>query len=102
MMTINDIVDTYGDGNCDDSLLAVAMVGALGRAALDKYDDNDEALQDDQAAVQAAQASIHCRDETWLVDLGPVPAGETGTASRRLPEHEPCERYQVGLHSAGW
>jgi len=63
-----------------------------------------EARLDNRAhrAVERAQASIHCRDQTWLVDLGPVEAGTVGTATRRLPEHEPCERYQVGLHSATW
>lgn len=53
-------------------------------------------------SVEAAKASIHCRDETWLVDLGPVPPGETRAASRRLPQHEVCERYQVGLQAATW
>lgn len=52
--------------------------------------------------VVSSQASVHCRDETWLVDLGPVPPGETTAASRRLPAHEPCDRYQVGLHAANW
>lgn len=63
-----------------------------------------EARLDNRAhrPVTSAQASIHCREETWLVDLGEVGPGELGTASRRLPPHEPCERYQVGLHAASW
>jgi len=36
------------------------------------------------------------------VPLGPIAAGERGTAERRLPAHVPCERYQVGLHAADW
>ncbi|MFK7930322.1 MAG: TIGR02281 family clan AA aspartic protease, partial [Myxococcota bacterium] len=52
--------------------------------------------------VQASQASIHCEDTTWLVDIGPVAPGATESASRSLPAHDACERYQVGLHAATW
>lgn len=63
-----------------------------------------EARLDNNAprTVSLARASIHCRDETWLVELGPIEAGESATSQRKLPRHEPCERYQVGLHSAEW
>jgi hypothetical protein len=53
-------------------------------------------------AIASAKASIHCRDQTWLVDLPPTPAGKTTENEERLPSHEPCDRYQVGLHSAEW
>jgi hypothetical protein len=52
--------------------------------------------------IEAARAAIHCRDETWLVDIGPVDGETTGENTLRLPEHDPCERYQVSLHSARW
>lgn len=53
-------------------------------------------------AVSSAKVSIHCREQTWLVDLPPAKAGEMVENEERLPSHEPCDRYQVGLHSAEW
>ena len=52
--------------------------------------------------VAKAKVSIHCREQTWLVELASVAPGQTGEHEKRLPSHEPCDRYQVGLHSAEW
>lgn len=49
-----------------------------------------------------AQIALRCEEEAWLFDMGSVAAGQRGTAERRLPRHEPCERYQVTLRSASW
>lgn len=52
--------------------------------------------------ILESRASIHCREETWLVEIEDVQPGEVGTATMRLPDHEPCDRYQVGLNRARW
>lgn len=52
--------------------------------------------------VSSATVSIHCGEDTWLVDVPAIDPGTTGTAERRLPIHEPCDRYQVGLQAASW
>jgi clan AA aspartic protease (TIGR02281 family) len=53
-------------------------------------------------ALAAAVAEITCRDQSWEVDIGAVKAGAKANARRRLPEHRPCDRYQVALHDATW
>jgi hypothetical protein len=52
--------------------------------------------------LTAAQAEIRCGDRSFSVDLPGVLARKSETIRRRLPEHEPCERYQVALLSAKW
>lgn len=53
-------------------------------------------------AIADAEAEIRCGDEAWVVPIGPVPAEGEIDVRRRLPEHDPCEKYQVALHSAEW
>ncbi len=53
-------------------------------------------------AIEAATAEIRCNDATWTVDLQRTEARATMDVRRRLPEHEPCDRYQVALLSASW
>lgn len=53
-------------------------------------------------AIHEAAAEIRCGEQTWIVDVGDVPANANGTAGRRLPVHAGCERYLVGLHRARW
>jgi hypothetical protein len=52
--------------------------------------------------LREAAAEVKCGEQTWVVDVGDVPAGGTNTAGRRLPVHAGCERYLVGLHRARW
>ncbi len=52
--------------------------------------------------LTAAQAEIRCGERSFSVDLPGVLAKNSETIRRRLPEHEPCERYQVALLSAKW
>lgn len=52
--------------------------------------------------VVAASAEIRCGDRSFEVDLPAVGALSAATVRRRLPEHAPCDRYQVALLSARW
>lgn len=52
--------------------------------------------------IAFATAEVACRDRTWEVPLGPVAAGAPARARRRLPAHEPCTQYGIGLASAAW
>ncbi len=52
--------------------------------------------------VKSAVAAIHCGETTWKVPVEGVAAGDVGHSSRRLPEHEPCDRYEIALDSASW
>lgn len=77
-------------------------VGATVRRLSGRVSVEASLTNDAPRTVESARTSIHCREETWLVDLGPAGPGEEVRARSRLPRHEPCERYQVGLHSAHW
>jgi hypothetical protein len=52
--------------------------------------------------IEAVTTSVRCRDETWLVELGPVGVGEAGAARRKLPPHEACLQYEIAMHAARW
>lgn len=52
--------------------------------------------------IASATASVRCGSETWTVDLGAIGPGELGNVRRKLPEHETCEEYEIGLHEASW
>ncbi|NCG21934.1 MAG: hypothetical protein GWP91_23195 [Rhodobacterales bacterium] len=52
--------------------------------------------------VIAATAAIHCGDSTWNIPIDGVPAGTVGHSSRRLPEHDKCDHYEIALNSATW
>jgi clan AA aspartic protease (TIGR02281 family) len=52
--------------------------------------------------VIGASAEIRCDAQSWSVDLDRVAPGAVTVARRRLPDHAPCERYQVALQSAVW
>jgi len=52
--------------------------------------------------IAAAQASIHCGENTWTLDLDSIDPGGIGHARRRLPEHEGCESYEIALEKAVW
>lgn len=52
--------------------------------------------------VTRADVALRCRDEAWIVPLGPVAAGGRATGERRLPPHTPCARYEIALHAAEW
>lgn len=53
--------------------------------------------------IDTAIAEIRCDASSWTVDLFEgVPATGQVAVRRRLPDHEPCERYQVALLDAAW
>lgn len=52
--------------------------------------------------IDGAATSIRCDGDQWLVELAGIRPGEVGQARRKLPQHEPCEQYEIALHSASW
>jgi len=52
--------------------------------------------------VDGASISVYCQEQKWLVELSDISPGDTSSSRRRLPRHEPCDAYQVGLHQASW
>ncbi len=53
-------------------------------------------------AVESATVAVRCKESTWGVDVGLVPAlGEIKT-KQKLPFHQPCDRYEIGLEQAHW
>jgi clan AA aspartic protease (TIGR02281 family) len=52
--------------------------------------------------IDGVTTSVRCKDDTWLVELGPIARGEVGTARRKLPAHEPCLQYEIAMHEARW
>jgi hypothetical protein len=52
--------------------------------------------------ILSANAEIRCDAQRWMVELPPVGARAEQAVHRRLPEHEPCDGYQVNLLSARW
>ena len=52
--------------------------------------------------VGSVTAGVRCEEQEWSVQMGGVKAGETVSQRRRLPAHEPCDRYVVDLLRADW
>ncbi|MEO0602961.1 MAG: retropepsin-like aspartic protease, partial [Myxococcota bacterium] len=52
--------------------------------------------------IDSAVAAIGCADDKWKVELDDVLSGEVRTVRRRLPEHVPCDAYEISLHRADW
>jgi clan AA aspartic protease (TIGR02281 family) len=52
--------------------------------------------------IQSATAVVGCGSSEWAVEFPAVPPGVVMDAGRRLAPHEPCERYEIGLHEATW
>ncbi|MBA2320052.1 MAG: retropepsin-like domain-containing protein [Deltaproteobacteria bacterium] len=52
--------------------------------------------------VETATVAVTCGATTWGVELGAVPALGDGKSKQKLPIHEPCERYEIGLERAHW
>lgn len=52
--------------------------------------------------VLSSVAKVSCGPHAWEVDLIPLDVGGSERFRRRLPPHEPCDGYQVGLASAWW
>lgn len=52
--------------------------------------------------LETATATVHCGARTWEVELGPIEAGGEGSTQRRLPAHEACDQYAIGLSFATW
>lgn len=53
-------------------------------------------------AIHDAEIRVGCEDRFWLIRMPSASAGEEVEATKRLPEHERCERYGVRLHRARW
>lgn len=53
-------------------------------------------------AVRKLETQIRCREEHWSVSTGAVQAGEQASTHRKLPDHEPCDEYEISLLSAQW
>lgn len=47
-------------------------------------------------------ASIRCGEGQWSVQLEDVAPAETVSERRKLPRHEACEQYEIGVLSARW
>jgi len=52
--------------------------------------------------VRTAVTSVHCGEASWVVELTDVPPHANAVVRRRLPEHEPCDNYEFGLHRGAW
>jgi hypothetical protein len=52
--------------------------------------------------IHEGQLSIHCKKQKWMVPFTRLETGDTQTNAARLPSHDPCDQYQVGLHEASW
>ena len=52
--------------------------------------------------IARATTAISCDGEKWLVSVRDVESGSIEDSRRRLPEHEPCDRYGFALHSGAW
>ncbi|MFT4622967.1 MAG: hypothetical protein ACI8PZ_001623 [Myxococcota bacterium] len=55
-----------------------------------------------QREIGSAVTGIQCGEARFGVDSGPVAPGETIQVRRRLPAHEPCSAYEIGLDRASW
>jgi len=63
----------------------------------------EASLQNDSDRVIAgAQASVHCGEHTWTLEMMAIMPGEVGTARRRLPKHDGCDSYEIALEKALW
>ncbi|MFT7518068.1 MAG: putative aspartyl protease [Kiritimatiellia bacterium] len=52
--------------------------------------------------VRSVTTAIRCEQQEWAVEMGSVAVGETTVQTRRLPSHEPCDRYLVDLLHGDW
>ncbi|TNE91927.1 MAG: hypothetical protein EP330_03730 [Deltaproteobacteria bacterium] len=52
--------------------------------------------------IAEATALVQCGSAMWTVKHEGIAPGDSETAKRRLPVHEPCDSYQISLFSARW
>lgn len=52
--------------------------------------------------IQSATAMIQCGSTMWTIRHADVAPGDAVSALRRLPDHEPCDSYQISLLGASW
>jgi predicted aspartyl protease len=52
--------------------------------------------------VRSATSMVQCGSTMWTIRHTDVAPGELITARRRLPDHDPCEGYQISLLDAAW
>jgi clan AA aspartic protease (TIGR02281 family) len=52
--------------------------------------------------LRQASTGITCRDERWTVATNAVAPGQQSTSHRKLPDHDPCDEYEITLLSADW
>ena len=50
----------------------------------------------------AFTTSVRCEDQQWSVQLEGIDADEAVSERRKLPRHEPCAQYEIGVLSARW
>lgn len=53
-------------------------------------------------AIGRAVTRVACEDEAWRIVSGPVAPRAVDSLTRRLPDHERCERYRIELEQADW
>ncbi len=47
-------------------------------------------------------AALRCEAGSWNVGVADIGTEATRKERRKLPEHEPCEQYEIGMGSAAW
>jgi len=52
--------------------------------------------------ISKASVSIACKGQEWLIPFQELEPGITHETQRRLPRHDACDRYEIGLKSASW
>jgi hypothetical protein len=52
--------------------------------------------------ISSAEASVRCKEQRWLVELASITPGQEVEVRRVLPQHDPCDTYEIALDSAHW
>lgn len=52
--------------------------------------------------IAEAVATVRCPAGSWTVRVTDTAAGAVARQRRKLPEHAPCDQYEIGLGSAWW
>lgn len=52
--------------------------------------------------IERFTTSVRCEDQQWSVQLEGIDADEAVSERRKLPRHEPCAQYEIGVLSARW
>jgi clan AA aspartic protease (TIGR02281 family) len=52
--------------------------------------------------IEEVQTLVSCDDNQWLMPLQHIAPYQEEKIRRRLPDHEPCETYEVSMEQAHW